>query len=183
MSKNISNEKTPCPSAQIIHEEGFVDLGLPFDKIQIIEGNRHKISTRCRIDDEEIAISIIFSGRWTHKKTSPEVDLYWGSAEIYSDGDESSNFLNKLAQLYGVKPSSRLMIKNYQLVTVVGLNSHPLKLTSESVKTKFFFNENGPEDLYSELFVNIDPSSRIVWLNEKCDEYRLPLIKSLASLP
>ena len=46
-------------------------------------------------------------------------------------------------------------------------------------RMKFFFNPDGEEALYSEVFINIDLSEKRLEFNEKDNDYRAPLLRSL----
>ncbi len=44
---------------------------------------------------------------------------------------------------------------------------------------KFFFNPDSEEDLYTEIFINIDTVAKELEFNEKDNDYRALLLRSL----
>ena len=62
---------------------------------------------------------------------------------------------------------------------MVGLASNPEQLEVSPCRMKFFFNPDGEEELYSEVFINIDLSEKRLEFNEKDNAYRAPLLRSL----
>lgn len=96
--------------------------------------------------------------------------------KIISIGEESDKFIKVLSELYNfptVKPFSKSVIPS----TTFSLNQKVVDLDEiDYYKFKLFFGENS-ENLYSEMFFNIDLTKRIIELNEKDQGYRENIIK------
>jgi hypothetical protein len=83
-----------------------------------------------------------------------------------------------LTGLYkSIRPDQTFPDKVY--AQVVGLACNPEQLEVSPCKMKFFFNPDGDEDLYSEVFINIDLAAKKLEFNEKDNDYRAPLLRSL----
>ena len=78
----------------------------------------------------------------------------------------------------GIAPAPQAMSPEVE-VAAVGLNSDPTQVLKTPTKMKFFFEESEPEDLYAEVFTNIDVRGKRLQFHEKDPEYRESLVKAL----
>jgi len=93
-----------------------------------------------------------------------------------SIGQESDALVKALGELYLI-PTTNLFTKQTITSTAFSLNQKIADLDkSDYYKFKLFF-EDDSEDLYSELFFNINTTEKIIEIHEKDQEYRQPLIK------
>lgn len=92
-----------------------------------------------------------------------------------SKGKESDNLLRFLSEKYDLK-NNNLSLKDSQIFTCANLNQEKPNYKSGESSFKIFLE--GEED-YAELFVNFNFTKEIIYLNEKDEEYREPLIKLL----
>ncbi len=100
-------------------------------------------------------------------------------AKFTSLGAESDELIRALGVLYKT-PIQKPFSKRNISATVFSLNQKVTDLDAKDYyKFKLFFNEDGDEESYGELYLNIDTNRRIVELHEKDQEYRLPLITTL----
>lgn len=104
--------------------------------------------------------------------------FYWGEAFFRSTGFESETFIKSLATLYGATVND-VSVPEKVYAQVVGLACNPEQIEELPCKMKFFFNPDGKEDLYSEVFINIDTVAKELEFNEKDNDYRAPLLRSL----
>ena len=171
--------KKKYPPIIISTENGFVDLSLTVDNYKLNSDKSQEIVAKGALDKRILAFKIIFSSEWDKQKIE-DVDgyFYWGKAHFISLGEETDSFLEILTSLYNVD-SENYNVPKEIYTQVVGLNCNPEKMDSESNKMKFFFNPDGDEELYSEVFINIDINSKTLEFNEKDNDYRLPLVNSL----
>ena len=94
-------------------------------------------------------------------------------------GEESDELIKALAELYG-QPAPVAFAQGRITTTAFSLNEIPVDLDGKALyKLKLFFAENN-EELYSELFLNIDTEKREIELAEKDESYREALIKVLS---
>jgi len=93
-----------------------------------------------------------------------------------SIGKESDELVKALGELYSF-PTTKSFTKQTITSTAFSLNQKIADLDkSDYYKFKLFFEDDN-EDLYSELFFNINTTEKIIELHEKDQEYRHPLIK------
>lgn len=96
-----------------------------------------------------------------------------------SIGQETDDLLKALAELYNVR-TEKTFSKNKISATVFSLNQKEADLDKgDYYKFKLFFNEDGDEESYGELYLNLNTIEKIIELHEKDPEYRKPLIKVL----
>lgn len=95
---------------------------------------------------------------------------------IKSIGQESDEFVKAMAELYQ-HPTTNAFSKQVITTTAFSLNSKTADLDKKDLyKFKLFFAEDD-ENLYSELFFNINTDKQEIVLPEKDEGYRENLIK------
>ena len=103
------------------------------------------------------------------------------AVKIASLGQESDEFLKGLAELYKIS-TKRVFTKSKISTTAFSLNQNTADLNKGNYyKFKLFFNEDGDEETYAELFFNIDTDKNIIELHEKDPDYRIPLIRAFTT--
>ncbi len=103
----------------------------------------------------------------------------WGVA-YRSIGPESDRFVRALATLYRTGSNASGMKQSISADAVI-LGGSARTLQSKRTDIKIFFNANGPESRYAELYTNIDPVAHVLEIHEKDPEYRQNVIKALAA--
>lgn len=61
-----------------------------------------------------------------------------------------------------------------------GLADDPALMPTAPTRMKFFFQGDGSEAQYSEVFINTDLQRGVLQFSEKDQEYRTPLVGNLA---
>ncbi|MCW3073229.1 MAG: hypothetical protein JWP69_298 [Flaviaesturariibacter sp.] len=108
--------------------------------------------------------------------------FYRDGIKFFSNGQESDTLLKALSTLYQF-PTSNTFSKTIEGegAMTFSLNELPVDLCRrEHYKFKLFFHDNS-EDLYCEIFCNIDLTKNIIELHEKDEEYRENIIRTFAS--
>ncbi|MEO8068841.1 MAG: hypothetical protein ABI599_14185 [Flavobacteriales bacterium] len=95
---------------------------------------------------------------------------------IVSIGVESDEFVKALAELYE-QPVPPTFTKREISATAFSLNENAVDLDQKDKYKMKLFLEEGDEQLYSEVYVNIDTDMGEIELAEKDQEYREPIIK------
>jgi len=81
-----------------------------------------------------------------------------------------------LSELYK-QPTGKIFTKQIVSATAFSLNEKAVNLDKKDYyKLKLFFEENN-ENLYSEIYLNINTDKREIEFHEKDEEYREPIIK------
>ena len=98
--------------------------------------------------------------------------------KIVSLGKETDNLVHALSELYGF-PTNKKFTKKNLLISAFSLNQiQPNFDKKGNYKFKLFF-ENQNEEMYCELFFNVNTENKTIELLEKDKEYRESLIKTL----
>lgn len=98
------------------------------------------------------------------------------AVQLKSIGQESDELVKALAELYK-QPTNKGFTKQTISATAFSLNEKSVNLDkNDYYKLKLFFAEDD-ENLYSEIFLNINTDKREIEIHEKDEEYREPIIK------
>jgi hypothetical protein len=97
---------------------------------------------------------------------------------LKSVGKESDEFIKALSFLYGY-PNEKIHFRRQVEATSFSQNPNSGKLDNKGeYKFKLFFNENDNE-LYSEIFLNINTSTGYIQFLEKDSKYRKSIVQNL----
>lgn len=109
-------------------------------------------------------------------------DHVYGNGVAFSrTGPESDRLISVLSAMYGIQEMPTHMVET-AVFTAIALHQGPIDMASEPIKLKLF-GYDGPtdrEDYYNESFFNLDLKKKLVFWNEKDQEYRKPLVLSLS---
>lgn len=175
---SIFSSAKDFPQVKIQEEDGFIDLSFHISKI--VKSNESlDIEVKGKLKSRNVGFNIKLLPNWNPQPIEGmEGSFYWGEAYFKSNGSITTAFIEELASLYGAQISN-LVVPDTVYAQVVGLACNPENIENEPCKMKFFFNSEGDESVYSEIFINIDLQNRVLEFNEKDMEYRAPLLRSL----
>jgi hypothetical protein len=160
-------------------EDGFVDLTFQNIESKSTNNGNNEYFAKGILNDSKVGFSIEFLPEWKPQDVEGiDEAFYWGEANFKTTGSDTKNFLSVLATLYGAE-LKEFEIPNSVYAQVVGLACNPKEIAHKPCKMKFFFNPDGDEELYSEVFINIDLEAKTLEFNEKDNDYRAPLLRSL----
>ncbi len=100
------------------------------------------------------------------------------SVQFSSIGSESDAFIKALSEIYGQSTPKNFTPKTLS-VTAFSLNDTPVNLDKSGYYKLKLFLEEYDEDLYSEIFLNINTEKKEIEINEKDWEYRRAIIELL----
>ncbi len=100
------------------------------------------------------------------------------AVKIESIGEESDNFIKIVSSLYEQEISENFT-NELLSYTVFPLNEAKADLNNGQFKFKIFFDDNDEKGLYSEIYLNANFPNGTIELNEKDEEYRENIIKSM----
>jgi len=169
-----------APAVKVAKEEGFVDLEFPVQKIEQLKDGTRSVVVQGSLDGQAIGFAIEFHPNWKAKRLEgSEQSVYWGTGRFVSTGGDTDRFVVALARLYGLGAAGRQAKASVE-AEVVGLGSDPAHMTAAPTRMKFFFQGDGSEGQYSEVFINTDLQRGVLQFNEKDLDYRTPLVGNLA---
>lgn len=107
--------------------------------------------------------------------------VYRKGVRFIRSGAESDRLISALAKRYG-QASQNLKMVEEETFTAIALYEGEIDMRRSPVKLKIFGRDSDtdPEDRYYESFFNVDLENRLIFWNEKDQEYRRPLIRGLS---
>lgn len=107
--------------------------------------------------------------------------VYQNGVVFSRTGPESDRLISALSTMYGVQEMPVQMIET-ETFTAIALHQGPIDMTKEPIKLKLFGHDepNYREDYYNESFFNLDLKNKLVFWNEKDQDYRKPLLRALS---
>jgi hypothetical protein len=164
----------------IDQEEGFFDIDFYIASCDLNNDGTISVSVRNEMKGKPVEFTLCFENKWNKKEIENSDNFfYWGKGKFINTGEYTDNFLKTLASCYCVPVKTPDNNKAIEAV-IVGLANDPASMTSQAVDMKFFFNSDSEkQELYSEVYINVNIPERILQFHEKDPEYREPLIRSL----
>jgi hypothetical protein len=171
---------TTAAPGEIISEDGFVDVELPVISRQFDKDGMVRLSAIGIVEGRRVGFGLDIDSQWKMQKPDDvPITIYWGSAVIRSLGEESDTFLSLLAEKYGGDQDTKRMVQNVS-VTVAMLDGAPDTMSKKPFKMKIFF-EQGGQDKYAEIFINVDLENKKLEFRDKDPEYHRGILASLRS--
>lgn len=178
-------------------ENDFIDFDFDISNVfkQKTENGDEYISIEAEASYENEKVSLMFAIKSEgememkcHEQAEGEEEkevLYsmpTGVLYFVSNGKESDAFIKIMASLYEVQAKHDKMHKQTPSFCV-SLTSDISEIKNEVIKLKCFFNdgnfEGDDEEIYAEIYVNIDLPNKHIQIAEKDMDYRYNIIKSL----
>lgn len=177
-------DRTGLPLLGQFSEEGFVDCVFAIRNLQS-DARFYHFHMAASFEDEVVGVDVrVIRGI----KAGFDADMALNKAHVYYDGvlfsrsgHESDRLVAALARMYGLTPAGDQM-KDVESFTAIALHQGEIDMAVQAVKIKIFGNdaESDDENDYYESFFNLDLPNRLVFWNEKDQDYREPLIRSLS---
>ena len=98
---------------------------------------------------------------------------------IESIGEESDKLIEVMSLLYK-QPKTNKFTADKLSYTIFPLNTEKANLDTGKFKFKLFYDDNNEKELYSEFYINPNFPNGTLELNEKDEEYRSNIIKSMS---
>ena len=164
-------------------EDGFVDCVLKV--VDLVETKTHyRFRAIASYNDELVALNVavvkdIQAGLDSEMKLNQE-HVYSKGVVFSRSGAESDRLISAIAAMYG-EEKTNLKMTTEESYTAIALHQRPFNMADEPVKIKLF-GHDAPYDeaQYYESFFNLDLKSRLIFWNEKGQEYRKPLVRGLS---
>ena len=162
-------------------DEGFADLVLTIQSVEQAPEGYTTVTARGLSRRNVVGLKVSFKNAMKPGFVGSEVDRTAFAEEgiVYSSiGPQSDALLDSMAELYRVDAPGSFAAKIG--VVAIALKGNPSNLRHEPVKFKVFFNPQGGEARYAELYTNVDLPKKRLELFEKDTEYRARVVKALA---
>lgn len=178
-ANNSDNTKIEDITSRIDPKEGWSDIFLKITAdtktdtsyIYIVKGLYKNKTVGLQIEVSSNIGAGIVDG-----KLDSKAGFVANAVQIKSIGQESDELVKALSELYR-QPTNKGFTKQTISATAFSLNEKSVNLDKKDYyKLKLFFAEDD-ENLYSEIFLNINTDKREIELHEKDEDYREPIIK------
>lgn len=180
----LTVDKKGLPILDQFSEEGFIDCVLKIANLRVEEKWLH-FHMAASFEDQPVGVDVtlirgIRSGFNEEMELNQE-NVYRQGVCFSRSGPESDRLIAAIAKLYGVGVEVVKMVDR-ETYTAVALHQGDIDAETQPVKIKLFGNDTEAEDKskYYESFFNLDLQYGLVFWNEKDQEYRYPLVNSLA---
>jgi hypothetical protein len=182
-TNNFDNVILEDITSRIDKEEGWSDVYLKITS-EIKTDISHVYVVKGLFCNKIVGIQIEISSKIQAGIVNGQLDSKVGFArnavQFKSIGQESDEFIKAISNIYK-QTTEKGFTKQTVSSTAFSLNEIPVKLDKKNYyKLKLFFEENN-EELYSELFLNINTKEHEIELHEKDVDYRSNLIKLLTN--
>jgi hypothetical protein len=176
---NSDNTKIEEITSRIDPEEGWIDIFLKITEDTKTDTSHIYIAKglyKNKTVGLQIEISSKIGAGIVDGKPDGKAGFVANAVQFKSIGQESDEFVKALAELYD-QPTNKGFTKQTISTTAFSLNEKSFNLDkNDYYKLKLFFAEDD-ENLYSEIFLNINTEKREIEIHEKDEEYREPIIK------
>ncbi len=161
-------------------EEGFQDVFLAIVNDSKTDST-HIYVVKGLYKNEEVGLQIEVESNMENGITPEgEVNSKGGfvhnAVKISSIGEDSDRFVKALAELYEF-PTTKTFTKQPVTAVAFSLNQRVADLEKPGYYKFKLFPDVDNEELYAEIFLNINTEEKIIELHEKDEEYRQPLIE------
>ena len=178
-NNKLNNVKLEEITSEIIPKDDFIDISLKI--IDEIKTNiSHIYIAKGIYQNKTVGLQIEINSDIPAGIVSGEFDTENGfvsnGVRFKSIGKESDELVKALSQLYN-ESTNKKFTNQIVSATVFSLNDKSVNLDNRDYyKLKLFFEEND-ENLYSEIYLNINTNNREVEIKEKDEAYRKPIIQ------
>ena len=181
----LTVDKNGLPILDQFSEEGFIDCVLRIENLRV-DGNWLHFHMSASFEDRTVGVNVsvvrgIQSGFTENMELNPD-HVYRKGVCFARSGPESDRLISVIAKLYGIDVAVERMVDS-ETYTAIALHQGDIDIEVQPIKLKLFGNDTEADDesVYYESFFNLDLQNGFVFWNEKDEEYRLPLVKSLAA--
>ena len=177
-SSNLDTIKLEDITSRIDQEEGWYDIFLKVTS-DIKTDTSHIYVAKGLYKQKIVGVEIEVSSKIGAGIIDGQPDksgMVSNAVQLKSLGQESDELIKALAELYKL-PTDQGFTKEPIVANAFSLNEKPVNLDkNDYYKLKLFFEVND-NNLYSEVFLNINTEKREVEIHEKDEGYRKPIIK------
>ena len=178
-------DESGLPVLDQFSEEGFIDCVFTIERLRR-DAKYYYFHMSASFDGEPVGIDVrVVQGVKAGFDANMELNkehVYYEGVQFNRSGRESDRLISALARLYKFEPAPARMA-SAESFTAIALHQGEIDMESQAVKIKIFGNdgESDDEDDYYESFFNLDLRNGLVFWNEKDQEYRDPLVRSLSA--
>lgn len=172
------------PVLEQFSEEGFIDCVFQIQNLRV-EHNHFLFHMASSFNGEAVGIDVqVVRGIKAGFDGQMELindHVYRDGVRFLRSGLESDKLISAIALLYESVMTVTRMI-DVESFTAIALHQGEIDMEVQPIELKLFGNDRQTDDEnnYYESFFNLDLKNGFVFWNEKDQEYRQPLVRSLA---
>lgn len=182
---SIQLGRNEYPILDQFSEEGFVDL--TFKVLDLVEDDSfYRFNVAASFDDQVVGMGVVVQ-KGIKSGFDANMDLiqdhvYREGVRFFRAGERSDRLIAAIGKLYVSDEIATRMIDE-ERYTAIALHQGDIDLGSEPVKLKIFGRdgESFDEESYYESFFNVDLLNRLIFWNEKDQDYRVPLLRGISA--
>jgi hypothetical protein len=181
----VQVDELGLPILDQFSEEGFIDCVFKINNLRS-EADQYLFHLAASFDGEVVGIDVrvvkSIKAGFDENMELNDNHVYYEGVEFTRSGAESDRLLRAITQLYDLKASGTRMVDTISF-TGIALHQGDIDVEAQPVKIKLFGNDadTDNEDDYFESFFNLDLPNGLVFWNEKDQDYREPLVRSLTA--
>lgn len=173
------------PILDQLSEEGFVDL--TFVILDLVEDeDYYRFNLAASSDNEVVGMGVVvrkgMKAGFNANMDLNQHHVYRKGVRFFRAGERSDRLIAAISRLYGSNDATSQMAGEEQF-TAIALHQGEIDMASQPVKLKIFGGDDEPidEDFYYESYFNVDLPQRLVFWNEKDQDYRVPLLRGMSA--
>lgn len=162
-------------------------MDLTFEILDLVEDETHyRFNLAASFEDQVVGMGVVVQ---KGIKSGFDADMHLIQDHVYRKGvrffragERSDRLIAAIGKLYESDEIATRMIDEERF-TAIALHQGSIDLASEPVKIKIFGRDDEPidEDAYYESFFNVDLPNRLIFWNEKDQDYRVPLLRGISA--
>jgi hypothetical protein len=180
--------ESPLPELTSDSEEGWYDCVFAVEREERAPGGGRVLQAAALHAGERVALEAVLDADWKPVTLSedPPIAGFRGEVWLRRPGVDGDALLRGLDALYDAGVGAGAMAAEVAF-TAISLEGDPRAPDDGPVKLKLFYEPQGLreedyEDWYAEAYLNLDLAARRLWLAEKDEDYRAPLVRALAGI-
>lgn len=172
------------PLLEQFSEEGFIDCVFAIQKLRRY-ASHYRFHMAASFKGEPVGVDVrVVQGIKAGLDGNMELiqaHVYYDGVQFLRSGPESDKLIVAIAGLYKLESAPDRMTCA-ETFTAIALHQDEIDMDSQAVKIKIFGNDRELERVdYYETFFNLDLQNGFVFWNEKDQQYREPLVRSLSA--
>jgi hypothetical protein len=161
-----------------------MDVRVPIVAVRFATDGMATITAQGAYRGRSVGVEIIVRGQMKPGIVGGDVDttaFYERGVIVRGIGDMTRHLADVFSEAYVIPATDAEPLHQLDL-TSIALDGNPILIESEHLNFKVFHDDEDKLGLYFEMFLHVDIPSGYVRIDEKDEEYRENVVKSIAAL-
>ena len=162
-------------------------MDLTFEIVDLVEDEEfYRFNLAASFEDEVVGMGVVVrKGMKAGFDSNMDLDrehVYRHGVRFFRAGDRSDRLVAAISKLYEDSGPNWRMVDE-EAFTVIALHQGEIDMATQPIKLKIFGRDSEPfdEEAYYESFFNVDLPNRLVFWNEKDQDYRASLLRGIST--